>query len=435
MLAQLTIPPLKSDVFLTLAEIRQRWQEIVRDHPATFRHEVIGESADGRDIDLITAGSGSKSSLLVGVPHPNEPIGALTVLQLLRALAETPEWLSDNDRTVAFIPVADPDGLSLNEGWFKQPQSPLTYALNFYRPPSSEQVEWSFPIDYKDLHFNTPAPETSAVMAAIDKLHPDDLFSLHNSAFGGAYFYTSNREPAFHDALRAAVAQTSVPLHRGEPEAPYVEVFSPAVHRILSATGHYDFMVDQGADISQMGGGGSWDYLQARCPGAQILVCEVPYFTAPALSDESASGLTRRQAGLQGLAERRKVMSKLADAFQQVQADAPHDRLWRAVRWYVDYMTSTIDAEASDLASEQYAQPATGSQAFDAVACRTFYNLLFVGIARRVALGVGNHGLADELERVIATTLDDVCHAGEMRPLPLADLVGVQVAAWMAMVG
>ena len=93
------------------------------------------------------------------------------------------------------IPVADPDGLVLNEGWFKGAFSPLRYALDFYRPPHREQVEWSFPVDYKTLHFTTPAPETATVMRVMERVRPRVFYSLHNAGFCGVYFYVSRDRP------------------------------------------------------------------------------------------------------------------------------------------------------------------------------------------------------------------------------------------------
>src|SRR5262249_45200851 len=94
---------------------------------------------------------GRRPVLLLGVPHPNEPIGTLTIDFLTRLLCEDDELRYRLDVTVFAVPVADPDGLVLNEGWFKGAFSPLRYALEFYRPPHREQVEWSFPGDYKTL--------------------------------------------------------------------------------------------------------------------------------------------------------------------------------------------------------------------------------------------------------------------------------------------
>ena len=88
------------------------------------------------------------------MPHPNEPIGTLTLEFLTPPPVRGRGTARALDVTLHVIKVADPDGLVLNEGWFKGAFSPLRYALNYYRPPHREQVEWSFPVDYKTLQLH-----------------------------------------------------------------------------------------------------------------------------------------------------------------------------------------------------------------------------------------------------------------------------------------
>lgn len=44
-----------------------------------FKVNQIGKSLEGRPIYMIKAGEGKKKALVWGFPHPNEPIGALTI--------------------------------------------------------------------------------------------------------------------------------------------------------------------------------------------------------------------------------------------------------------------------------------------------------------------------------------------------------------------
>ena len=65
--------------FLTFDELRARARALVGEFPGVARLETAGASAEGRPIELLTVGHGRRPVLLVGVPHPNEPIGTLTV--------------------------------------------------------------------------------------------------------------------------------------------------------------------------------------------------------------------------------------------------------------------------------------------------------------------------------------------------------------------
>src|SRR5262249_16314039 len=187
--------------FFSLDELRQRTHRLAEEFPGVARVETVGASAEGRPIDLLTVGHGRRPVLLVGVPHPNEPIGPLTT-DFVRGLRCGAGELGNRlDVAVLAVPVAAPDGLVLNEGWLKGPFSPLRYALGFYRPPHREQVEWSFPVDYKTLRFTTPAPETATVMRVMERVRPRVFYSLHNAGFCGVYFYVSHARPALFTAL------------------------------------------------------------------------------------------------------------------------------------------------------------------------------------------------------------------------------------------
>src|SRR5262249_24778555 len=217
---------------------------------------------------------------------------------LTRLLCENDELRARLDVTLFAIPVADPDGFVLNEGWFKGTFSPLRYALDFYRPPHREQVEWSFPEDYKTLRFTTPAAETGAVMRVMETVRPQLFYSLHNAGFCGVYFYASHDRPALFRRFRDLVAHQGLPLHRGEPEVPYLRTLAPAVYELFSIADTYDYLArtldeDPAAVIEA----GAWaDHRLERAAGHPFLPGgEPPLYPAPALADDSPARLTRPQ--------------------------------------------------------------------------------------------------------------------------------------------
>ena len=59
----------------------------------------IGESGSGRPILCLKIGNGKKNALLFAFPHPNEPIGSLTVEFLSKYLAENPDITNELDYT------------------------------------------------------------------------------------------------------------------------------------------------------------------------------------------------------------------------------------------------------------------------------------------------------------------------------------------------
>ncbi|KKN56240.1 hypothetical protein LCGC14_0574470, partial [marine sediment metagenome] len=206
-------------------------------------------------------------------------------------LAENPEITKETGYTWYLIKAIDIDGAILNEGWFKGEFNPLKYAKNYYRPAPPEQVEWTFPVNYKKLKFETPLPETQALMHLIQELKPKFMYSLHNSAFGGVYFYVSSGVGKLFSELVNFVKSEQMPLHLGESEAPFIKKLHDAVFQLGGIQEQYDFAESKGIENPQVFikmGTSSFDY-QKRIVGEKSLnlVCEMPYFYHQDIQDTS----------------------------------------------------------------------------------------------------------------------------------------------------
>jgi hypothetical protein len=417
--------------FSTLAELHAGARALVGEFPGVARLETAGASTEGRPIDLLTIGHGTRRALLLGVPHPNEPIGTLTLAFLCRLLCEDEALRRRLDVTVHAIPVADPDGLVLNEGWFKGTFSPLRYALEYYRPPHREQVEWSFPVDYKTLRFTTPTPETATVMRVMERVRPSFFYSLHNAGFCGVYFYASHDRPDLFGAFHRLVASQGLPLHRGEPEVPYLRQLAPAVYALFGIDATYEYMAQAlGEDPAGLieAGTCSDDWLRSVCD-AFALVCELPYYTSLALADTSPAGATRRDAVLAGVARAAAVHQECERAFAAVAGRAPDHRLTRSLTDYLRKTPKRLAAERAHAAQPEYGREATRAEALDATACRAFYHLLYLGEVYRVAGMVGDHALAADLRARLAALAAEVERESALQVLPLRPLVAVQAGA------
>ena len=417
--------------FLTLEELRASSRRLVAEFPGVARLETVGASAEGRPIELLTIGQGRTPALFLGVPHPNEPIGTLTLEFLCRLLCEDAELRARLDATVYAIKVADPDGLVLNEGWFKGAFSPLRYALDYYRPPHREQVEWSFPVEYRTLRFTTPSPETASVMRVMERVRPRFFYSLHNAGFCGVYFYVSHERPALFAALHRLVASQGLPLHRGEPEAPYLRTLAPAIYALFGVDETYEFMARTlGEDPAPLieAGTSSDDWLR-RVSDAFSLVCELPYYTAPGLEDAGPAGMSRGAAVLGGLARAEALRAECARAFGALRGRVPEHRLTRSVADYLAKTPKRLAAERAHAQGPDYGREATRAEALDATTCRAFYHMLYLGEACRLAEMVGERGLAGELRARLAAIAGEVERESALRVLPLRPLVAVQAGA------
>jgi len=160
---------------MTVAELDDSSKKLANRFPHVDLME-IGKSREGRTIYCLKIGEGNENALLFAFPHPNEPIGSMTLEFLSWFLVENPQFTKKTGYTWYLIKAIDIDGAVLNEGWFKGEFTPLKYAKNYYRPSPFEQVEWSFPINYKKLKFETPLLETHALMQLINEIKPKFMY-------------------------------------------------------------------------------------------------------------------------------------------------------------------------------------------------------------------------------------------------------------------
>jgi len=278
------VPAYKS--FYTVDELKISSGKLASKHPDKVKIFEIGKSRKGEKIEALRIGKGKKTALLFGFPHPNEPIGSMTLEYLAQRLTEK-DPLDKLDFTWYIVKCIDPDGARLNEGWFKGPFTPIHYALNYYRPPGYQQVEWNFPIKYKTLCWDKPIPETKALMKIIKDVKPSFMYSLHNSGFGGVYFYVSDPCKPLYRKLHNLVKKENLPLHLGEPETPYMKKLAKAIFILPPASETYDFLKkhtkkDPAKIINH--GTSSDDYAR-RVANTFTLVCEIPYYFDERITD------------------------------------------------------------------------------------------------------------------------------------------------------
>jgi hypothetical protein len=418
--------------FPILEELRESSVRLVEEFPQVAHLQVIGTSTEGRPIELLTIGHGKRTALLLGAPHPNEPIGVLTLEFLSRLLCERSDLREQLDCTFLIVKASDPDGLALNEGWFKGAFSPLKYVLNYYRPPQDEQVEWGFPIHYKTLHFTTPPAETRAVIQLMERYRPDFLFSLHNASFCGVYFYLSRHLPALFPQLHQLVADQGLPLHNGEPEVPYIQAWDRAIYPLFGAQEGYDFLEKNlGEDPAPYlsTGTSSDDYLKQLVPRALSFICELPYFTDPMLEDETLAGVSRREAMAEGMNRTEATVLILETHFLALRDRLPQNRLFRSVAEYLRRTPKRLAAQRNALAAPAYQQEATRAQAFDARVCRSFHCLLYLGEMYRLATAIGETARAAEMRAHIEERMAQIEAEGTLQILPLQKLVALQTGS------
>ncbi len=420
-------------------ELNESAQRLAARYPEVVEWIEVGKSRAGDTIRALKIGTGEKNALLFAMPHPNEPIGSMMLEFLSEKLAADDALRDALGYTWYIIKCIDVDGTRLNENWFKGPFSVTNYARNYYRPPSFQQVEWTFPVAYKTLKFDNPMPETQALMTLIEEIKPEFMFSLHNSGFGGVYLYLSDNFPDFYPDFYSLVKSQGLPLHLGEPEVPFVEKFSDAVFGMIGIHDSYDFMaqnIDKDPAEVIQGGASSFEYAKRFC-NPLFLVCEMPYFYNPAIHDTSKTDDVRRDLILQNLAESREKVAfftvKLAEVKDLLTLETPFkETIESGVKFYEEQFAAQENWAKND---PSLSEKATVAEKFDNLLGERFYQLLSTGTFLRMLEAQIRHSGANE---VLTRTLQEVTavfenDASELEKalnyevIPIKKLVSVQL--------
>ncbi len=428
-------------VFKTVDELNESSKELAKRYPNVVNLLEVGNSRDNNPIYCLKIGNGKKSVLLYAFPHPNEPIGSLVLDHLSEKLASSKELRDLFDFTWYIIKVADPDGAKLNEGWFKGPFNPLNYALNFYRPAGNQQVEWTFPIKYKTLDFNSPIPETKALMNIMEEAKPDFIYSLHNAGFGGVYFYITDEAPLLYPIFEKAYKDLNLPASLGEPEMPYAIKLSDAVYKMPTTEDTYDYYEEYSdKDPAEIIKSGTSSYGYARRFNDKVfeLVCEVPYYYDPRIEDLSSVNKIRRDLVLKKIDTMQRNYEDLENIYDIVKKRlVVKTPMQQAIDYFLDSAKKSIPVERKwAQQAEELGRKATVAEEFDNELVSNFYIMLIWGMFRRMLLvnyEVNKDGdlksAADSVYQKLRSSNEELEKGLNYTVIPIQKLVKVQLMA------
>ncbi|MGM7699007.1 M14 family zinc carboxypeptidase [Microbacterium sp. A84] len=424
----------------TVDELHERIEDLRAERPDLITLERIGTSRLGEPIRLYHVGEGNRSALIVGAVHPNEPIGSLTILHLLDQLLHDEPFREGLDTAWHIIPCADPDGMRLNEGWFGDPSDRERYAREFFRPAPDEQVEWTFPFDYKTAYFDAMMPETQALARAIDSARPDLYVPLHNSEGGGAYFYLSRAVPELHPLLHQVTASCGVPLHAGEAEGAHFTVLDQAIYEMGTLEDVYDWSEAQGFDPYPPGSAGDASTSYARKYNTLSLIAELPQFSDPAADDTTPTETLYRDALRRSGEQLVETGATLIALLERVRAQVRMDTaLLRAARVFSPMALGAGEGNIARADAEDD-RPATVAELSSLEGLVDLHRLRWGGMLLRALQVEVDAGLASPDVRTAARDAQQVFeawfHEASARrsstPIPLARVVGVQYGAILA---
>jgi len=332
--------------------------------------------------------------------------------------------------------IVDPDGARLNEGWFKGPFTPLNYALNYYRPPGYQQIEWTFPVKYKTLVWDKPIPETRALMRIMEDVKPQFVYSLHNSDLGGVYFYVSSRCKPLYPKLQNLAKREQLPLHLGEPETPYMKKLAEAIFKMPTSVEAYEFLKKHAKkDPAQIiNYGTSSDDYARRVAGSFTLVCEMPYYYDARIGDTSESDILRKEAVSYGIElgeERYDFINKM---YSEVKASL---RSREDKKPFMDAIEDSLKRFPDEIAAKKHwaetdpklERKSTVAEKFDSRVISRFYDLLSFGMLYRCVKGTSNEEVEQAVLQHLTRWNEELENQLSYKVIPIRSLVRVQLGS------
>ncbi|MDB5079255.1 MAG: hypothetical protein JWP00_1179 [Chloroflexi bacterium] len=429
--------------FLTVEELNASTRKLTADFPDLVTVRPLGKSQGGFPLELISIGNGPKSALVVGTPHPNEPIGCMTIEFLTRHLCENNELREELGYTWHFIKSIDPDGLKLNEGWLKGPFTISNYLNHFFREALFDQAEYSFPADYKILHFDNVNPQTQAWIKAQELTRPDFQYSLHNSELGGVFYLISDDAPPLYDLFGELPGWFNLALDPvGEPGITN-QAFAPAVSPLPSIKGIIDELEAAGTtDPSSFWKAGFSSYEFARQYNTYSLVVEMPYWDNQRFLDQTPTNTSYHELIKEYLQAEDNSHEWLDPRIEAARALLlPGNNLFlNAVQEQIKNTKRRLGPLRESLQKPEEDRMATQADIF-------LYRTTFIMFQQRpltmfkrmleeeIAKGNSNPTFV-ELHGEASTRLEDVCkvleETIEYRNIPIRELAAVQACAGLA---
>ena len=256
---------------------------------SSIEERTIGKTAEKKPLKMYAMGSGEKTALIIGVPHSDEPLGSLVAIYFIDWMAKHLEvdffgwrWL--------IIPILEQRGMRMNEGWFSNIDSLVDTAKYYFREPTENQYEWTFPFEYKNYKWVHSRPESDAVKETLRHEKPDLLCNLHHSGFYDTYFYFSRDLPEAYPRLRKLSNNLGLPISTSNPDVPFGKILNPGFYQMYGLKDYIDYYTRyEPENLLTMRRGASSDEWYQDTIGGFSFNCEVPLFKSAIKEDAKVS--------------------------------------------------------------------------------------------------------------------------------------------------
>lgn len=416
---------------------------------AGFEIEEAGRSEGGRPIHHVRYGTGSIKALFVGWPDANEPIGGLTVFSLLTLLAQRHPLLVSSDVEWHIIPCIDPDGATLNEAWSQEPFDLQRYLRHFHRPAGRDQIDCSFPVDYKRLAFDTPVTETRVLMRVIERIRADFYYALHNNSGAMGVWLLMSRDigSRYHGELHGLLADFGMPIQMTAPFGGQLERFAEGIYENVQTRRIYDILERSvpAPEVVMHGGARSCDYVTELNPRALSFISELPCVTHPASGSARPTNEHLREIKLGVDADNKFLGARLLEELSALQG-----RLDTGSPFYRKAVSDLLSVQdqlheglpcwprktRDTVYNPRYAKLATEGERYEVYMLERFFVLChYYEVVRLLRVSGGSREVTDAIGRLEAdfaralARLDEAVGLGKFRPFALDDLARVQLGS------
>jgi hypothetical protein len=413
--------------FLTVNELEDNLEKFQRKD--LIKINQIGRSQNGYSIFSAKIGNGKNNALVFGFPHPNEPIGSLTCLSLIKTISEN-EYLK-NRFTWYIIPCADPDGAKLNEGWFKGEFTIEKYAKNFYRSITPLQTDWTFPLKYKNHSFNDSPSNVFALAKLIEKTRPQLVYPIHNAGMSGAYFFmTKYFGDKFYNELIDLCKILSIPLDMGEPELEIMQEWKKPIYREFTGKEYHAYYTSVGIEPDKKTGDSSIGYSKNFNQDVIGIIGEIPYFYDRKIEDNSLTKKTRKENMINEIASLEKLKTFVNNIMST--ADLNKNSIFYDLFQYIIFQwEKVLQTRKKYIKKEEYKKMATVSQEFSTNVIPIFRQSLLLGELRRFLVEspktIQNEKLIKDVDNAITEKIEFIEKNSEIKIFPIRKLVQLQL--------
>ncbi|MER7772118.1 M14 family zinc carboxypeptidase [Kitasatospora sp. NPDC096140] len=384
-------------------------------HPDRCRLREVGRSRAGRPLLLLSVDRGPRAVLVVGGPHPNEPVGTAGAVRLAELLLDRP---ARPGLSWHLLLCLDPDGAALNAGWLDGPLTMRRHYEHFFRPAFEEQPEL-LPAPGTG---RPPMPESLALTDLIDELRPFLQCSLHGVDFGGAFVQLTGPVPGLSERFARSAERAGLPLDVDSYDA--IGWASPAPGTYLMPAPDSAGVSRALPDEPELS---TWAY--AARLGAVTAVLEVPMWAVDAVGDARP-----HPAGPQALTSAARDLTARAEELTALLARVPahgHEAYGPLLRT-AEFSLAVAPRVAQEWLERWRPEPLSCSRVTTAGLVAARLPLRAGSILLRLladARGPGAEAARERARAVVADSLDRLRHRFGARWVPVQEQLAHQSRA------